>query len=57
MTKSRLLGAVCAFVLSVNTLAASAATFNVLGGTFDVFDPGGLFVGGVPLTGNGVLVE
>jgi hypothetical protein len=49
MKKSRLLGAICGFALAVIPLTASAATFNVLSGNFDVFDSLGGFVGGVPL--------
>lgn len=57
MTKSLLLSVVCAIAFTLTSSTASAAIFNVLGGTFDVYDPNGLFVGGVPLVGNGVLVE
>jgi len=57
MTKSLLLSAVYAIAFTLTSPAASAATFNVLGGTFDVYDSSGLYIGGVPLVGNGVLVE
>ena len=58
MKKSHLLGAVCAFAFGLFTLNASAGTFNVISGTFQVFDTGGASIDGVTsLTGNGVLVE
>lgn len=57
MKHSSLTGAVCAVVLMFTIPAAVAGTFNVLSGSFDIFDTTGLHVGGVTLTGNGVLVE
>jgi hypothetical protein len=57
MKKSRLLGAVCAVTLAITVLPASAATFNVLNGTFQIFDYLGVFLVGTPLIGNGVLEE
>lgn len=57
MKKSPMLGIICAIAFTLTSPIVSAATFNVLSGTFDVYDPTGLYVGGVQLTGNGVLVE
>jgi hypothetical protein len=57
MKKLRLLGIACFIAFTLTSPIVSAATFNVLSGTFDVTDPDGLYVGGVALTGNGVLVE
>ena len=58
MKKSHLLGVLCAFAFNLFTLNASAGTFNVISGTFEVFDLGGISIDGVTsLLGNGVLVE
>jgi hypothetical protein len=57
MRKSCLQVILCTIALTLTSPIVNAATFSVLGGTFDIFDPGGGYVGGVTLTGNGVLVE
>ena len=58
MKKSRLLVAMCAFVINLFATNANGETFNVISGTFEVFDPGGVSLDGVTtLLGNGYLVE
>jgi hypothetical protein len=58
MKRPHLLGVLCTVAFNLFTLNASAGTFNVISGTFEVFDTSGVPIDGVTLLlGNGVLIE